>query len=205
MRDFDEKTLTRALSKLSAKHRLVFAACCAERSKTWYKTFCQETNMGNQELFDEALAFVWNYVETNSYNAEILESYLESLFGLTPDEDVFFHDLTAYGEGAASALYHCVRIIWFKQARDASIAGRCIYNSLIDYAERCDFIQNRELTTPVGYEKEMLKAKEVQEELERQEQDLSDLSKTSIKQLPELVKLLKQRSFDNQLQPLPVM
>jgi len=195
MLKFEELSLKRELDRLPPRFRVAFAASCAQRLSSIYRSFLvQRGQTDRADHCDDALNYVWIHILTTP-EMSTTDRLLAEVMALIPDQDApGWTPLTAYGEDALSALAYCLRCLQSGNAQEAAWAAGRAYEALDYFVTIRDDISPNEL----GAEARVLSDPLIQAELERQALDIADLRSTGESLSQELLATLRQRSVAEQ-------
>ena len=104
---FDKSNLTTALSRLPTRHRMAFAAACAERLLPLYEQFMSTTKFGDLKVLRDAVDLVWNFIKGQG-RIEQLRSAQRSVEAVTPNTEDFGSSLASRALDAASAVAQAI-------------------------------------------------------------------------------------------------
>jgi uncharacterized protein YjaG (DUF416 family) len=123
MMPFDRKNLGRELQKLSAKHRLAFAASCCNRVLPSYAAFSGQAGWGDYDGLMGAANYIWDVLEGELRSPKRLDALLRESEEAIPDLDEFADELATWGHDAALTVFHAIRCARNGSAEDAAFAG----------------------------------------------------------------------------------
>lgn len=171
MKIFDEKTLVESLNLLSKESRVAFAASSASRLVAAYENFHQRTGLGNPETIRVALNNVWRGVFGEKDIELQLRTNLEAVMKLVPEENNSWSPLHAYADDAVSAVAYAIRAAVTGDAQEAAWAAKRVYEAVDEYV----ITQNESFLSGKGSEQEIINDPLIQQELDRQGDDLKAL------------------------------
>lgn len=170
---FDEDWLIRKLNQLSGRSRAAFALLAAIRILPCYRCFALKTGAGDPDRLQALAEVVWKGLLTPP-SPEDLEAVSLTAEDLVPSEDSSWEaEVQPYAEDAAASVAYAAACLATGSSQEAAWAGRRVYEA-VDY-----FSKNR-LSSPASSAEEVVRINShpwVQEELERQHQDLRDLAR----------------------------
>ncbi len=195
MLNFQEHVLKRQLDRLPPQARVAFAASCAQRLASVYRTFVGKVApVDGANLFDQGPSYVWAHILATPEEATTAQ-LLANVMAVIPDDDApDWTPLTPYAEDALAALAYCLRCLQSADVQVAACAARRVYEAL-DY-----FVISRDDVSPsdLGAETRVLSDPAIQAELERQARDFADLSSQGNSLSRELIDNLRRRSMAEQ-------
>lgn len=188
---FDQLQLRKRLAALAPKFRVVFAAACAERLAPAYRLFAGE-HSDRARMLEKALAILWSSPEP-SMPAAALEGEIESIIGITPQEDEFEGEWTqgvTNAQNAGMATVYALRSRLSMDVDDVAWAAQVAYEAIDN------FVINEFGIDAMAADGEIrvLSEDRVQAELARQQADLSDLEKASAESYQAVVERIRQRA-----------
>lgn len=83
----DLNVLEKELDRLSAFHRIAFAASCCERLFPNYCVFAREEKWGNPSVLRNALNEVWESLEKRAFDVNKIHALMEDCLAEAPDSD----------------------------------------------------------------------------------------------------------------------
>lgn len=83
----DLNVLEKQLDRLSAVHRIAFAASCCERLFPNYCVFAREEKWGNPSVLRKALNEVWESLEKKAFDRTKIHALMEDCLAEAPDSD----------------------------------------------------------------------------------------------------------------------
>jgi uncharacterized protein YjaG (DUF416 family) len=188
---FDEQLLVKALERLPAPFRVVFAAACAERLLPAYTRFSRLTGRGDVATLKGLLECLWLDVQGERMHASQVQRNIDVSMSLIPQEDSApWVAGQVLAEDAAAAVTYALRCRQNAQAQEAAWAARRAYE-LLDHSviDQEDIDTNR-----VGAEERVLAHQLIQAELLRQRRDLDELLLADLQDVADVAQRMRQRA-----------
>ena len=130
---FDEGTLTSALSVLSGKHRIAFAASCCERLEQHYQVFAATEPGTNPNLLKDALQEIWNIAEGTEGPLEHIGEQKRDIYEWAQGVDPTGFLFASTARTAASAVIYALECCADGDTKWAVYAARMAVEALDTY------------------------------------------------------------------------
>lgn len=164
---YDESSLLRRLSGLSAPRRVAFAAAAAQRLFPAYSAFVDEGGAGDPTALIRVLNRLWDDAEGDRMTSDEVRDARIACEDLSPppDDEGLWTSARAYAGDAVAATTYALRALESGAPQEAAWAARSAYEAM-DY-----YVSN-----DLGAGDDARNHPIVQAELARQEKDLEDLA-----------------------------
>ncbi|MGK3968402.1 DUF416 family protein [Sorangium sp. So ce118] len=188
---FDEVQLIKDIERLAPRHRVAFAAACAERLRPAYLTFSARTGRGNPRQYEAILDLLWSDLDEQRMTDAEVSAHMESCMALIPQEDDGpWINEQASAEDAGAALAYALQCRQSGQSQEAAWAARCSYEALDHYV-----ITHEGLDIKIpGTETRVLSHPLVQAELDRQWRDIRELLAAKEQDITDTINRLRDRA-----------
>jgi uncharacterized protein YjaG (DUF416 family) len=173
---FDRVALQARLALLRPRHRVAFAALCAERLLPYYRWFSEVEHWGDYAALRRSLDVVWDHVGGNEIASVRVEGLRHLSESLTPDTKDFSSPLASRAMDSATAVSLALRLCTEPSAQTAAevaeIAVEAAFGTeqleVVDNLDQPRIADRTEL-------KRLLRGPKVAEELERQQGAFEEL------------------------------
>ena len=191
MLNFDEVYLVNRLAKMDTTKRVAFAAACATRLLPLFEQYAVNFFSEGSETIRKALNLVWRSVTEGIWNHEIINNLIENVMDIMPEEDIEWTPLHAYAEDATASTAYTLRALISNNPREAGWAARRSYETVDLAAQKIiDFKPDKK-----DSEIQLLSHPLIQQELQRQKQDLADLESNEFTK--DTFTKIKERAFSH--------
>ncbi|XXY44276.1 DUF416 family protein [Sorangium sp. So ce269] len=188
---FDEAQLIKDIERLAPRHRVAFAAACAERLRPAYLTFSARTGRGNPRQYEAILDLLWSDLDKQRMTDAEVSAHMEICMALIPQEDDGpWINEQASAEDAGAALAYALQCRQSGQSQEAAWAARCAYEALDHYVITDEGL---DMNIP-GTETRVLSHPLVQAEFDRQRRDIRELSDAKEHEFAETIHRIRERA-----------
>ena len=183
-----EEWLMQELATLSPKHRIAFAASCAERVQQNYRVFTLVEKWGDADRLYSILSEIWDALETSPLRAAHIQERMQVCLELGPDTDDFSSLYGTLGMRAGEAVYCTLLSYLNHDVQNAMFASRSVIESLDAYLQTVNDPETGGHSHDAHFDAWIMQTPLMLAELDKQKRDLATL-----KSAPELsAELLRQ-------------
>lgn len=172
---FDESQLIQALSALSVKHRVAFAASCCERLFPNYHAFALMEHWGDPDLLRQALNEVWGVLDGVALPEKRIRELVRACEDVAPDTEDFVTFFTGAALNAASAVVYTLECCLDGDPKRTAIVGRLATDTIDAYLHIVNDPDTGYHTADPALHEWVRRAPLMVAELEKQQQDLEAL------------------------------
>lgn len=130
---YDESVLKDHLSRLSAHHRIAFAAFCCERLVPLYEAFCLMEKWGNPAPLHKSLSAIWGHLMDVPLPPAQIRTLTRSCEKVVPDSEDFASLFSGSAQCAAFAICYTLECMAEDSVEQAVLPARLAIEALDEY------------------------------------------------------------------------